>query len=33
MASKKVSKEISTSSLVDVKPITDNQKIIFEKEK
>ena len=30
MASKKVSKEISTSSLVDVKPITDNQKIIFE---
>ena len=30
MASKKVSKEISTSSLVDVKPITDNQKIIFD---
>ena len=30
MASKKVSKEISTSSLVDVKPITDNQKIVFD---
>ena len=30
MASKKQSKEISTSSLVDVKAITDNQKIVFD---
>ena len=30
MASKKVSKEISTSSLVDVKPITENQKTVFD---
>jgi predicted ribonuclease YlaK len=30
MASKKVSKEISTSSLVAIKPLTDNQKVIFE---
>ena len=30
MASKKVSKEISTASLVDVKPITENQKTVFD---
>ena len=30
MASKKVSKEISTSSLVDIKPITENQKTVFD---
>ena len=30
MASKKQTKEISSSTLVDVKPITDNQKIIFD---
>ena len=30
MSSKKVSKEISTSSLVDVKPITENQKTVFD---
>ncbi len=29
MSSKKVSKEISTASLVDVKPITENQKTVF----
>jgi|TARA_B110000285_G_scaffold147390_1_gene164519 predicted ribonuclease YlaK len=30
MASKKQTKEINSSNLVDVKPITDNQKVIFD---
>jgi predicted ribonuclease YlaK len=30
MASKKVTKEIGISNLISVKPITDNQKIVFE---
>ena len=29
MSSKKVAKDIVQSSLIDIKPITDNQKIVF----
>ena len=30
MSSKKVAKDIVQSSLIDIKPITDNQKIVFD---
>ena len=30
MSSKKVAKDIVQSSMIDIKPITDNQKIVFE---